>query len=90
MNTVAILRDPIYLKHSNGPMHPEGPERLLTIDRMLSEFSLKEYLTDIPPRDATFEEMAHTIHAHPTISESIMEAALDVNAQAIHMPKKRK
>jgi len=40
--------------------------------------------------EATFEEMAHTIHAHPTIAESIMEAALDVDAKAIHMPKKRK
>ena len=40
--------------------------------------------------EATFEEMAHTIHAHPTIAESIMEAALDLDAQAIHMPKKRK
>jgi dihydrolipoamide dehydrogenase len=40
--------------------------------------------------EATFEEIAHTIHAHPTIAESIMEAALDVDAQAIHMPKKRK
>ena len=58
MNTVAIVRDPIYLKHSNGPMHPEGPDRLVTIDRMLSEFPLKGNLTDIPPRDATFEELA--------------------------------
>ena len=40
--------------------------------------------------EATFEEVAHTIHAHPTIAESIMEAALDVDAKAIHMPKKRK
>jgi dihydrolipoamide dehydrogenase len=40
--------------------------------------------------EATFEELAHTIHAHPTIAESIMEAALDVDAQAIHMPKKKK
>ena len=40
--------------------------------------------------EATFEEIAHTIHAHPTIAESIMEAALDVDAKAIHMPKKRK
>ena len=58
MNTVAILRDPIYLKHSNGPMHPEGPERLVAIDRMLSEFPLKDNLADTPPRDATFEELA--------------------------------
>ncbi len=40
--------------------------------------------------EATFEEMAHTIHAHPTIAESIMEAALDVDAMAIHMPKKKR
>jgi acetoin utilization deacetylase AcuC-like enzyme len=58
MNTVAIVRDPIYLKHSNGPMHPEGPQRLVTIDRMLSEFPLRDHLVDIPPRDATFEELA--------------------------------
>jgi acetoin utilization deacetylase AcuC-like enzyme len=58
MNTVAVVRDPIYLKHSNGPMHPEGPERLLVIDRMLAEFPLKDQLVDIPPRDATFEELA--------------------------------
>ncbi len=58
MNTVAIVRDPIYLKHSNGPMHPEGPERLETIDRMLSQFPLKGNLTDIQPRDATFEELS--------------------------------
>jgi acetoin utilization deacetylase AcuC-like enzyme len=58
MNTVAIVRDPIYLKHSNGPMHPEGPERLETIDRMLLQFPLKANLTDIQPRDATFEELS--------------------------------
>ena len=38
----------------------------------------------------TVAEIAHTIHAHPTIAESIMEAALDVDAKAIHMPKKKK
>jgi len=40
--------------------------------------------------EATFEDIAHTIHAHPTISESVMEAALDVDGLAIHMPRKRK
>jgi acetoin utilization deacetylase AcuC-like enzyme len=58
MNTLAIVRDPVYLKHSNGPMHPEGPERLVTIDRMLAGFPLRDNLVDIPPRDATFEELA--------------------------------
>lgn len=40
--------------------------------------------------EATYEEIAHTIHPHPTISESIMEAALDIDGFAIHMPKRRK
>ncbi|MBN2551381.1 MAG: histone deacetylase [Spirochaetales bacterium] len=57
MNQIAIVRDPLYLKHSNGPMHPEGPERLLTIDRMLSGFPFRDQLVDIPPRDATFAEL---------------------------------
>lgn len=32
----------------------------------------------------TVEELADTIHAHPTLSESIMEASLDVIGNAIH------
>jgi acetoin utilization deacetylase AcuC-like enzyme len=39
-------------------MHPESPERLVVIDRMLSDFPLKDGLADLPPRDATFEELA--------------------------------
>jgi dihydrolipoamide dehydrogenase len=35
--------------------------------------------------EATFEEFASAIHAHPTISEAIMEAALNVKGQAIHV-----
>ena len=58
MKSVAIIRDPVYLCHSNGPMHPESPERLVVIDRMLSGFVLKERLIDIPARDATFAELA--------------------------------
>ncbi|NLL36489.1 MAG: dihydrolipoyl dehydrogenase [Fretibacterium sp.] len=37
---------------------------------------------------ATPEDLVHTIHAHPTVSESVMEAAANVFAQAIHTPKK--
>lgn len=33
-------------------------------------------------------ELAGTIHAHPTLSEALMEAAEDVNGEAIHLPKK--
>ena len=33
-------------------------------------------------------DLAKTIHAHPTLSEALMEAAEDVNGEAIHLPKK--
>ncbi|MBU0478090.1 dihydrolipoyl dehydrogenase [bacterium] len=38
--------------------------------------------------ECTYKELAETIHAHPTISEAIMEAAEDVDSIAISLPKK--
>jgi dihydrolipoamide dehydrogenase len=32
-------------------------------------------------------DIADTIHAHPTLSEGLMEAAEDVHGAAIHKPK---
>ena len=37
--------------------------------------------------EATVNELITTIHAHPTVSESVMEAAMDVFGNAIHLPK---
>jgi len=34
------------------------------------------------------KDVAETIHAHPTFSEGIREAAEDVLGEAIHVPKK--
>ncbi len=31
------------------------------------------------------EDLARTVHAHPTLSEVVKEAALGVNKQAIHL-----
>jgi dihydrolipoamide dehydrogenase len=36
----------------------------------------------------TVKDIAGTIHAHPTLSEGVMEAAEDVYGEAIHVPKK--
>jgi len=36
----------------------------------------------------TAKDIAHVIHAHPTLSEAVMEAAEDVHDSAIHIPKK--
>ncbi|MPW24743.1 dihydrolipoyl dehydrogenase [Alkalibaculum sp. M08DMB] len=38
--------------------------------------------------EGTLEELVDTIHAHPTVSETIMEAAHDALGEAIHLPKK--
>lgn len=38
--------------------------------------------------EITVEEVAKTIHGHPTYSEALFEACLDVMGEAIHLPKK--
>lgn len=38
--------------------------------------------------ESTLEEITSTIHAHPTISEAVKEAALDRLSGAIHMPRR--
>lgn len=40
--------------------------------------------------EATVDELIHTIHAHPTVTEAIREAALAAEGRAIHMPNKAK
>jgi dihydrolipoamide dehydrogenase len=35
--------------------------------------------------EATWEEIAHTVHAHPTLSESVMEAAMDSQGISPHL-----
>jgi acetoin utilization deacetylase AcuC-like enzyme len=58
VKNIGIMRDPIYMKHSNSPGHPENPKRLEAINGMLEVFPAKDRLVDIPARDATFEELA--------------------------------
>jgi dihydrolipoamide dehydrogenase len=38
---------------------------------------------------ATAEDLALTIHAHPTLSEALHEAALAVNGEAIHIVNRK-
>ena len=39
--------------------------------------------------EATVAEVAHTIHAHPTLSEAVMEAAEDYLGMGIHTPPRK-
>jgi dihydrolipoamide dehydrogenase len=36
------------------------------------------------------EDVARTVHAHPTLSEVVREAALDVDARSLHAPPRRR
>jgi acetoin utilization deacetylase AcuC-like enzyme len=58
MNRVAVILDPLYLEHSNGPGHPESRERLEAIERMLASFPARDRLEQLSARDAQFEELA--------------------------------
>jgi dihydrolipoamide dehydrogenase len=55
--------------------HLIGPE----VTEMIAEFSLAKFL------ESTAEEIARSVHPHPTISEVIGEAALAVEGSAIHI-----
>jgi len=39
--------------------------------------------------DGTIEDIAHTIHAHPTLSEAMHEAALSADGRAIHIGNRK-
>ncbi len=55
--------------------HIVGPEAT----ELLAELGVARTL------ETTFAEIASTVHAHPTLSETIMEAALDADGRAIHI-----
>ncbi len=40
--------------------------------------------------EATVDELISTIHSHPTVSESVREAGLDLQERVLNMPPKRK
>jgi len=56
-------------------VHIVGPEAT----EIIHEFAVGRTL------EATLEEMVHTIHAHPTLSEAALEATLGALGQAIHL-----
>jgi dihydrolipoamide dehydrogenase len=56
-------------------VHIVGPEAT----EMIHEFAVGRTL------EATLEEIIHTVHAHPTLSEAALEATLGALGQAIHI-----
>jgi len=39
---------------------------------------------------ATINDLASTVHAHPTLAEAVREAALDTKGEAIHILRHRR
>src|SRR4030043_1410773 len=62
MNRTGIVKDERYLEHMMDPGHPESPERLRVIYKMLEEAEMKGLFKMLPPRAATQEEL-EMIHA---------------------------
>jgi len=56
-------------------VHIVGPEAT----ELIHEFAVGRTL------EATLEELIHTIHAHPTLSEAALEATLGALGHAIHL-----
>ena len=56
-------------------VHILGPEAT----EIIHEFAVGRTL------EATLEEIIHTIHAHPTLSEAALEATLGALGQATHL-----
>ena len=61
-------------------VHMIGPE----VTDLIAEATLSVMM------EATIEDIAHTIHAHPTLPEAFKEAALDVDQRAIHFMRRRR
>jgi dihydrolipoamide dehydrogenase len=63
-------------------------------DRVLGAHIIGPHASDIiheaalaVRKELTVKDIADTIHAHPTLSEGLMEAAEDVHGEAVHIPK---
>ena len=57
MKVTGLIRDEIYLKHHMGMDHPESPERLKVLYRMLDELGTTLNIAYIKARKATVEEL---------------------------------
>ena len=66
MKRTGIVKDERYTEHIMDPGHPESPERLKAIYRMLEEDGMKGKFVMVKPREATREELG-MIHSAPYI-----------------------
>ena len=80
---------------AHGVGHPEGMVKLIfdaandqLIGAHIVGYDATEMIAELGlamKLEATWEEIAHTVHAHPTLSEAVMECAMDSVGQAVHI-----
>ena len=72
MPKTGIVRDDFYKKHNMGSFHPECPERLEVIYKMLGDQDIADRYTIINPREATEEEITaiHTPEYYHRVAET--------------------
>lgn len=58
MAKIGRVYHPQYLKHDTGWGHPERPDRLRAIVKMLAESGLEKKMIEVNPRKATVDEIA--------------------------------
>ena len=61
MKKVAIYKDDLFIKHTNGPQHPECPERLISINSTLEQTGLDKKLL-FPEFDPATKEQITAVH----------------------------
>lgn len=80
--------------------HPEGFVKVVGDDatgEIVGLHIIGEHATDLIAEavsvikmEGAVEDLSEAIKPHPTLSEAVMEAALDWNGQAVHLPRKSK
>lgn len=73
MNRTGIVKDDRYLEHVMDVGHPESPERLRVIYKMLEETEMKGFLEEVKSRPATREEL-ELIHS-PAYIDQVAQTA---------------
>ncbi len=68
--TTGIIQDDRYMLHAADGYHPESPERLRIIYKMLQDEDMKDKFISFAPRSATTEELAwvHTLRHIQTVA----------------------
>ncbi len=87
------------LGKAQAMIEPEGFCKIIAdadTDQILGMHIIGPHATDLIAEavpalklECTARELAHSIHAHPTLPEAVMEAAYEVNGESTNVPAKR-